>query len=586
MLRAAPTPNRDLNQLHQGGCKVDTDETRRTFESYRRSEAGPVENALIDEFSDGVMDRGEFLRRAAMFGFSATTIGVVLRSLGHAPLRFGASRSSSGGGRILVGITPAPIGTLEPSVTSDAGGVWAEGIVGEFLTRTQVGLQLLPDLATSWKPNKDGSVWTFALRKGVKFQTGQTMTADDVVVTYQTLTNPKGDSGALSSFDGVLVPDGIEKVDDYTVAFHLESPNGSFPYLTCEATQEAIILPANYKTGTFTTTAQATGAFMITSYNADVGMTCERFDGWWGGTAPLDGVDVTFYADQAPANSALLAGDIDLLGEISYSGSTALFHNTGLNIISARSAAHREVGLRVDLSNPLHDYRVREAIALTLDRTAMVKAFFGTTAEVGNDSPFAPVYPSTVKVAQRHKDISKAKALMKAAGHEDGFSITLTAVNEYEIPELAQVIQSSVRDIGIKMDLKVEASTVYYGGSYTGPPDGYGSTPWLNAPMTATGYGGRATPNVYITSAFVTKGAWNASRYSNKDFDSYAKSYFAAVTLTDQRKYAKLMELLLLHDTPVIIPYFFDTLQAASKKVKGYEGNSDGRIYLSRTSLT
>ena len=80
-----------------------------------------------------------------------------------------------------------------------------------------------------------------------------------------------------------------------TVAFHLNQPVSNFPYLVSSTTYQAIILPANYQLGTFTSKPQATGAFMLTNYIPGVGATYQRFAGWWGGTAPLAGVDVTYY---------------------------------------------------------------------------------------------------------------------------------------------------------------------------------------------------------------------------------------------------------------------------------------------------
>ena len=76
--------------------------------------------------------------------------------------------------------------------------------------------------------------------------------------------------------------------------------------------------------------------------------------------------------------------------------------------------------MRVDLKNPLKDKRVRQAIALTLDRPAIVKTLFNDLADLGNDSPFAPVYPSTVKVPQRHKDIAQGQAADRGGRLSEG----------------------------------------------------------------------------------------------------------------------------------------------------------------------
>src|SRR5439155_6636122 len=104
------------------------------------------------------------------------------------------------------------------------------------------------------------------------------------------------------------------------------------------------------------------------------------------------------------------------------------------------------------------------------------KTLFKGFAQIGNDTPFAPVYPSTVKapaVPQRHLDIAKAKQLMAAAGMSKGFSLELTTEQTGEIPQLAQIIQRSVRQIGIKMTLKILNPTAYFAGSQTGPPSGW-----------------------------------------------------------------------------------------------------------------
>ena len=560
-------------------------ETRRRLEEYRRTEAGPIGNTLIDELVAGELDRGEFLRRASLFGLSASVIGGALAALGEAPLAFARSAPAQAGGRLRVAIIPPPAHGLDPHTYMDQGALETGGIAGEFLTRATQSLTLAPELATSWKPNANATQWTFKLRSGVKFQNGQTMGADDVVATFKRLVGDPS-SQALSAFKGVLSPAGVTKVDDSTVLFALDSPTASFPYLTSSTTYQAIILPANYQLGTYEKTPQATGAFKLTSYTPGTGAKYDRYSGWWGGSAPLDGVDVTYYTDDAAVTAALLGGQIDLIGQIQFATGRPLFNNSNVQIFSAHGATHREVPMRVDLHNAFADYRVRQAFALTLDRPAIIKTLFNNLADIGNDSPFAPVYPSTDKtVPQRHKDIATAKQLMAAAGHSKGFAITLTTEQTGEIPQLAQIIQRSVKAIGIKMTLNILTATAYFAGSQTGPPSGWGTTPWLNAPINITDWGHRAVPNVYLVSALESKGVWNAAHYASKKFNALAKSYLGAIALKDQQKYARQIQLLLLHDTPVVFPYFYNYLAAGSTKVKGYKADALGEVYLSKTSL-
>jgi peptide/nickel transport system substrate-binding protein len=180
------------------------------------------------------------------------------------------------------------------------------------------------------------------------------------------------------------------------------------------------------------------------------------------------------------------------------------------------------------------------------------------------------------------RNISQARQLLEAAGATD-LSFTVTPEPSLEIPDYAQVIQSSARQAGIDVKLEILSYDDYYGS----PPgqDYATTTPWLNREAVITGYGHRAIPNVYLTAAFKTGGEWNQSRYSNKRFDSALNSFIRATDVATQRRYAKTMQTILLNDAPVIIAYFYDWLAAGSPKVKGYVSEGLGAIGLRSVSL-
>ena len=563
-------------------------ETRTRLDDYRRK-AGPIENTVLDELFGNKVDRRTFIQRASLFGLSTSMIGTALALAGCGSTS--TTSTTKVGGRLRIGIIPPPAHDIEPHTFADQGALETGSIAGEHLIRSAANLKLVPELAVSWTPNQDASVWTVKLRPNVKFQTGQTMTADDIVATYERLVSPTSGSQALSAFKGVLSPGGTTKVDDLTLKFQLDSPTASFPYLLSSTTYQSIVLPASYQLGTFTAKPQTTGAFRLTSYTPGVGAKYERYTDWWGGRAPLDGVDVTYYADTAAAaaDAALLSGTIDLIGQIQLATDRSLFNNSKVQIFGGRGATHREVPMRVDSDNPLKDPRVRQAIALTLDRPAIVKTLFSQYADIGNDTPWAPVYPSSVAapdVPQRQQDINKAKQLMAAAGVSNGFSIKLTTEQTGEIPQLAQIIQQSVKAISIDMKLEILTSDAYFAGSQTGPPSGWGNTPWLNTPINITDWGHRSVPNVFLTAALETSGVWNAAHYSNPQFDAAAKSFIGAISIDDQRKYAKQAETILLADTPVIFPYFYNYLAAGSKSVQNYYADPQGTVFVSHVSLS
>ena len=548
-----------------------------------REGQGEIANHIIDEFAAGRLSRRDFVRRGTVVGISVPLLGSILAACGSS----GTSSSPSGGSSSAAGAPGAvikagivtPTGAINPVTVADQGGLDMLGQTGEYLCLSTQTLTLKPVLATSWTPNSKSDVWTFKIRQNVKFHNGQALTADDVVYTYQLHTNPKGEANALSAFGGVLTPAGVKKVDDFTVEFHLSAPNGNFPYLTSSDNYNMIILPKGYDPAKWQSTFLGTGPFKLGSYTPKSGATFTRNESYWGKKALPLSTQFTFYDTQNPMILGLTGSTIDVVGQFAVAGAQELLTGS-YNIIKLKSSAHRQLSMRNDKA-PFTDARVRQAIALTLDRPAIVKALFQGFADVGNDSPFAPVYPSTnTSVAQRTKDIAKAKSLLAAAGHGSGFSTQLVTENFVEIPQYAQIVAQSAKEIGVNIGLKVESSSQYYGKAT------FGNSDWLDATMSLVDYGHRGVPNVFLTSPLETynaktgTGTWNAAHFANAQYDKLVAQYIAASDLGTQKTLAGQIETLLLAQTPIVFGYFYNYLTATTKGVTGVYPTAVGHLFL------
>ncbi len=542
------------------------------FLDQARREASALENHVVDEFLAGRLGRRALLREGSRVGLAVPLLAGLL-----GPLARSARAQGKPDATVRVA-GPAPFGAIEPVTVSNAGGLMMLMQTGEFLALDGTDLVLRPMLAQSWTPNDDGTVWTFKLRPNVRFHNGHVLNADDVVATMDRLADPKNGSNALSAFKGVLSVGGARKVDDLTVAFHLDAPNGNFPYIVSSDNYNAIVLPADYA-GDFEKNFNGTGPFRLERYVAKVGASFVRNADYWGPKALPARTEFTFYSDQQAQVLALQGGQVDVIAALAVQGAQGLLNDPDVNVIKVRGAAHREVHMRNDVPK-FADKRVRQAVAMTLDRPAIVAGLFRGLGDLGNDSAFAPVYPSTdPAVPQRKKDIPAARALMAAAGFPDGFEATLTTERIQEIPDYAVLIQNSCAAIGIKLNLKIEADAAYYGTAH------YGQSDWLDSEMGITEYGHRGVPNTLLGAPLLSGGAWNAAHFRNPEYDKLVADYTATTDLTTQRGTAGKIQALLLDETPIIYAYFYNYLAATAADVKGVSVTAITQVFLAGATV-
>ena len=568
------------------------DDTQRRVDAIRKDRS-ELENHIIDEYSAGKITRREFVRRGTVVGMSIPLVSFLAAACGG-----GGGGETTGGG----GTTPTATGEVQaggnirvaliqpttepnPLLVQDEGGAGLLGSTGEFLSFSNDKLELEPRIAESWEPNDDGTVWTFKIRQGVQFHSGGTLVANDVKATFDKLINPDGGSAnAQSALGGVLSPGGIEAPDESTVVFNLDAANGNFPTLVSSANYNAIIIPADLDPADWGKTFEGTGPFKLEagSFKPKVGAKFVRNDAYWGDKPNPDSMELKFYDEEGPMILALQGDEVDFVEHFSVSGGKALLNDPNVNVIAVKASTHRQIHMRTDME-PFTDKRVRQAIALSIDRQALVDGLWEGQADIGNDSPFAPLYPSTdTSVAQREQDIEQAKQLLADAG-KSSFSVDLSTWNGFEIPDLAQLVKQYAAEIGVTINLKITDAGTYYGDGV------FGKSTWLDSVMGITDYGHRPVPNVFLTaplSGDPKVGVWNSAHFKNDQYDSLVKQYVAALDIDSQKGVAKQIEELLLDETPIIFPYFYYFLSAAKKNLLNTTSAATGQFDLSKAGFT
>jgi peptide/nickel transport system substrate-binding protein len=549
---------------------------------------GDYELHLIDEVRAGRMSRRQLIARASVAGLSLPAVSALLAACGGGSAA-GTAGSSAGrprrGGRARIGVQ-VPTGDVDPVTMYDPGAIATAQMSGEYLCYPRPDFTLSPRLATSWQQGATAAEWTFTLRQGVAFHDGSPFSADDVVATFDLLTDPKNVSSALSAFQpatthafSILSAGQTERVDDHTVTFHLDRAYVDFPYLVSAFNYNAIILPKGYELGSFGKGGIGTGPFVLESLRPKEGATFRRNAHYWAEGLPyLDGADMRYYDEAGPLALALQAGDLDLYPQTPVAGSEQLLADPNIAVIGHSSSEYRALNLRTD-KPPFDDRRVRQAFALCLDRPGLVEGLLGGRAETGDDHGFAPIFPQAAvgdAVQRRVQDYDKAKGLLEQAGLSGGVRATLTTEQYLEVPQYAEFVQQQCGKGGFQLELDVQPQSQFYDKA------------WLEVPLGIVDWASRGSPSQLIEPAYPCSGIWNSAHWCDQRFGQLMLQLDAETDEGRRRALAAQAAALQQEETPAVIAYWIKGVRTMRKNVHGLapgpvESLDPSRIWLEGT---
>lgn len=474
---------------------------------------------------------------------------------------------------------PAPSVGVDPVLIQDEGGLAAFGQTAQYLVFSDDELNAVPVLAEGWESNDAGDVWTFTLREDATFHDGTPVTAEDVVATIRGIA----EGNAASAFETFGVdPAQVEAVDEKTVQFTLTRPNGTFPFFVSSDNYNAGILPAEfwqtYEQGSYEQSFIGSGPWILESYEPGVSAVYVKNEDYWGdNSGQPDRLEVTFFADEAVAVTGFQEGRFDAIPHISFSGATALLDSPDANVTSISTAQHRQVYF--DTSRPpFQDKRVRQAIALTLNRPLLLEGLLGGFGQEGNDHPIWQGFPmhNPDAVPQRAEDLAMARQLLEGAGLGAGFTAPLHTLQFFEVEDLAQLIQGAAAQIGVTIEVGVFDAGTYY-NDY-----------WLAAEgsMGIVNYGHRGVPHVYLGAPLLSDGTWNASHWVNPQYDQLFSQFISAPDIDSQRDLAGQIQALLWDEVPFVVPYYVDHISVTKPNFEGLEVTGMGHFNVVNARFT
>ncbi len=493
----------------------------------------------------------------------ALTLALVLggcaggKATGDAPQADNSSQSSAeksadgDGTSIVVGIPQDLEDSLDPHKTEMAGTREIFFNVFEGLVKPDTEGNLVDAVASSHTISEDHKTYTFTLREGVRFHNGADVTVDDVKYSIERCADASEGEPLVPAFSSI---EKIDTPDEKTIEITLKDPDTEFlAYLT------TAIIPKDYDQQD--TQPVGTGPFVYVSRTPQDNIIMKKNEDYWGEPAKLDTITFKVLTDSNAIVTNLKGGSVDMCFHLNATQIAALgddfriFEGT-MNLVQALYLNNGEA--------PFDDVRVRQALCYAVDPQQvldMVSDGKGTLIGSSMFPAFGKYYmPELADLYPR--DVEKAKELLKEAGYEDGFEMTITVPSNYQQHvDAAQILAEQLKEISV--DAKIELiewdswlSDVYMDRKYQSTVVGVDA-----ATLTA-----RA-----MLDRFVSDDESNFINFKNEEYDELFEKATSTAEDAEQVEYYQRMEEILAEDAANVYIQDMADCVAMSPKFDGYE---------------
>jgi peptide/nickel transport system substrate-binding protein len=458
--------------------------------------------------------------------------------------------------------------TMFPGRNTDAGGMDVYLNACENLVTMAADRTIKPALAKSWSLSDDLKSISFQLNEGIQFHDGTPFNAEAVAFVFNEALSKK--------FLYVSLLEGLEKVvadSEYQVSFKLSKPSAALiPNLAYRTM--CIFSPTAYKAvgeEGLGSKIIGTGPFVVDSFVKGEHVRFKRNENYWQKGKPyLDSIRILFVPDVTTRVAMLESGDVDRAAGVPDFDIPRLSSEENLKVSTIPSLQQNYVVIN-NLKKPFDDPRVRQALNYAVDKAGIVKSVFaGTGATLSQAPTLTPGVFGFADMREPGKntifayDVEKARDLLKQAGYEDrngdkvlegaqGEPLSLklwtrkTGKGEYQI---AQLIQSFLEKLGMKVELTVLESATFSAALSLGPQEAKYDLALLAWTVPTAD---PDEPMMYMTHTKAWKPAGaNRMFFSHPETDRLAELAHAEPDQKKRAEYVRLWMAELLKQAPVI----------------------------------
>lgn len=429
-------------------------------------------------------------------------------------------------------------------------------------------LEIVPMLATSWTISQDGKVYTFRLRPSVVFHDGTPFNAEAVKYNFERMLDPAFGSPRRNE---VSLVTNVEAVDPLTVRVTLEKPFSPFLSVLSDRAGMMVSPTAARRLGrdNFQREPVGTGPYRFVEKRPQERIVLERFDRHWDrSSGNVQQVVYRPFTDENARLANLRAGELDIIDAVAPAEVPRLRTDSTLRMAERVGLGWQGMWIQVR-SGVFSNKALRQALNAAIDRRTLVRVVFGETADPAN-GPFPPgmftnSITSNSRVPERNLDLARQR--LREGGQPNGFAFTLKITPGRTPAQVAQVIQSMVGEVGIRVNIEIVEF-----GALLSQLDSF------QYEASLLGWSGRPDPDGNIHGFFITGGGLNNSAYSNPRVDSLLDAA-RILTTTDQRRRAYTDVMNVLNDE---LPYLFlwwpKDYKVHSPKLQGFVHVPDGMM--------
>lgn len=349
------------------------------------------------------------------------------------------------------------VSSLDPANIPDTSAISATRGMYEMLVKFDEKGELVGQLADSWEISEDSLTYTFHLKEGIKFHDGTDFTSAAIKVNYDRIVKKENNlrqrrTYVVTNADETETNrvESIETPDDYTVIYKLTTPWS--PFIN-RLTQFCVISPKALEEygNDIMYHPTGTGPYVFKEWVEGDSTTMTRNEEYWGEKPSVDSVTIKEVPEAGSRTAMLQTGEADMVYPTPADQIEVLKGSSDVEVNTTESNIMRYVTLNMNVPE-LKDVKVRQAMNYAIDKDAYVQLMYS-----GYGVPATSIVPSIINGYEEQQvykfDVEKAKELLKEAGYEDGFKLTLWGDNTTQEIKGMTFIKQQLEQIGVEVEV-------------------------------------------------------------------------------------------------------------------------------------